>query len=485
MTTINLNPTRRALPLERGDPDRRRAGIQLRIAKLLWPIKQELGLPPVITSDEITHASTTLRELRALRKNPVELRKRQDIEWRRRDLPIEVRQLRSVGSTPSAPSAPARTKPKTVAAMTRDMAELPIKVDNNLAKYHPTTWRSLGEFAQRVHEASLYPAKADPRLRAAATTFGSETVGADGGFAVPPDLQTDMVRVAVSPAGLLSRTQRHETEANRLPMAVDESTPWGSGGVVWTWEGEGDPAAERKPQLKRANLPLHKMVAFVPVTDELLEDTPALSSYLRAKAATALDYAITEAIVRGTGAGQPMGILNAPATISVAKEGSQTADTITGPNIVKMFARCWGPARRSAVWLVNQDAEVQVMTATKIGRLDTGADDTGWGVPIYTPPASESEVGLLLGRPIIPTQACSTLGDQGDIILAGLSEYMTATKLEGMRTDISIHFYFDAAQTAFRMTFRLGGAPLWSAPISGRDGASATLSPWVVLDERA
>jgi hypothetical protein len=42
----------------------------------------------------------------------------------------------------------------------------------------------------------------------------------------------------------------------------------------------------------------------------------------------------------GTGNGEPLGILNSPCKIAVAKERSPTADTINGTNIVKMRKRC-------------------------------------------------------------------------------------------------------------------------------------------------
>jgi HK97 family phage major capsid protein len=68
-----------------------------------------------------------------------------------------------------------------------------------------------------------------------------------------------------------------------------------------------------------------------------------------------------DAIVEGTGAGQPLGILNSPALISVAKETGQAAATIVKENVDKMWSRMWARARKNAIWLINQDIEPQLL----------------------------------------------------------------------------------------------------------------------------
>jgi HK97 family phage major capsid protein len=234
------------------------------------------------------------------------------------------------------------------------------------------------------------------------------------------------------------------------------------------------------------SLRLNKVYALVPVTDELAEDAPALDSYIRRRAPEAIDFAINLAIVQGTGTTQPLGILNSPATVSVAKEGSQLADTIVANNINKMWARMYAPHRRNAVWLVNQSIETELDTLSMPGRDNTGAAVTTWGTHVYIPPGgiSGSPYGTLKGRPVIPTQATNELGDKGDIILADLSAYLTAIKSgANPKVDVSIHLWFDYDVTAYRFVLRMTGQPWWDLPITPRDGSN-TLSPFVTLDER-
>jgi HK97 family phage major capsid protein len=286
---------------------------------------------------------------------------------------------------------------------------------------------------------------------------------------------------------LLSRTDQLTSGSNNLTVPKDETTPWQTaGGVLPYWTGEAGAITQSKPSLETVTVKLHKLAVLVPLTDELMEDAPALNGWLNRKVPQKLASAINLAIVQGTGAGQPLGILNAGHTVSVAKVGSQVADTLVGINIINMYSRMYAPWRRNAVWLINQDIEPQLHTLMKLGRLDTGAVDSGWGAILYVPPGglSGTPYATLYGRPVIATQACETLGDKGDIIFAALDQYLTVQKSAGMRNDVSIHLWFDQDTTAFRFIMRLAGQPWWNTTIAARDG-STTYSAFVTLDERA
>ena len=158
--------------------------------------------------------------------------------------------------------------------------------------------------------------------------------------------------------------------------------------------------------------------------------------------------------------------------MTVAKETSQTADTVVAENVVKMLSRFGGNIASSA-WFINQDV-LPTLPFMKIG-------DT----PIFVPGGSfaNAPFGVLLGRPIIPVEFCKTLGDKGDILLADWSEYLLVTK-GGMEEAQSIHVKFVTDEMAFRFITRNNGQPMHDAPITPLNGSN-TLSPFVMLAERA
>lgn len=357
-------------------------------------------------------------------------------------------------------------------------------------KYGPKNFgfRSLGEMAHAVVRDTVAGDR-DPRLqRLAASTYSNEGSGSDGGFAVPPDFRAQIMKKVMGEDSLVGRCMQVATNSKSVTLPKDETTPWQTtGGIQAYWQGEGVSTTESKVSLEQSTCSVNKVTALVKATDELLEDAPLMDSYLRMKVPEKLGFKVNLAIVQGTGVGQPLGILASPGLVSVAKETSQVADTLVGNNVIKMYSRMWAPHRANAVWLINQDIEPQLLKLSLPGTDNVGNAVTGWGGLVYMPPGglSGAPYGTLFGRPVIPTQACETLGDQGDIIFADLSQYLVALRSgENPMTDVSIHFHFDQHITSFRFTLRIGGMPLWSSTISGRDGTPTTYSPFVTLDAR-
>lgn len=347
-------------------------------------------------------------------------------------------------------------------------------------------WHTFGDYAKAVHAAAL-GREPDPRLRnASLTTYGSEEVGADGGFAVPPEWRSQIMTMVNGEDSLLTRTDQQPVSGNSITFPVDESTPWqSSGGIQAYWSKEAAAMSQSKPAVQPITMRLDKLTALVPVTDELLEDAPAMSNYVTNKAGQKLNFKMNDAIVNGDGAGMPLGLIAAPCTVTVSKESSQAADTLVAQNILKMFSRMPAANRNRAVWLINQDIEPQLMNLNITFRDIVGSAGIAAGAAAYLPPGglSGSPYATLMGRPIVPTEACPTIGDTGDIIFVDLGAYLTAIKGGGIRSDVSMHLWFDQGATAFRFTMRAAGRPWLSAPIARKNGSN-TLSTVVKLEAR-
>jgi HK97 family phage major capsid protein len=291
---------------------------------------------------------------------------------------------------------------------------------------------------------------------------------------------------------LLTRCTQLVTDGNSMMIPKDETTPWQTtGGVQVYWEGEAQAPSASKPAFEMGALRLSKLMALVPISEELTTDASGLESWLRAKAPGKMAAKLNTAIVAGTGVGQPLGIIPGysavgNSVVQVSKETSQPADTVWMTNIEKMYARMYAPWRRNAVWLINQDIEPSL---AGMAFQATGASSALPGtsaVPAYLPAGglSTSPYATLKGRPVVPIEACSAIGDLGDIIFVDLSQYWALTKAGGIQTDTSIHLYFDQALTAFRFIFRVNGQPAWSSTITRQNGSSNDLSWATTLQAR-
>ncbi|SDR47136.1 phage major capsid protein [Paraburkholderia tuberum] len=352
-----------------------------------------------------------------------------------------------------------------------------ITVSENIESDPRRGFASFGEFAAAVRGAANKNAAADQRLTigAAAPASGSyanEGSGADGGFAIPPQFSADIWNMSLGEGSLIPMTDNTEVSGNGMAFPKDETTPWGGSGVQAYWQNEAAAANATKPMLGLDTLRLHKLMALVPVTDELLADGVALGSYLSQIAPDRIMWKANEAILFGTGAGQPFGCLNAKALVVVAKETGQGTGTIEQMNISKMRSRLKTGELKNAVWIGNPDILPPLESMT-VGQI-----------PIFLPPGTGIRDGgydgTLNGRPLILSEHAAALGSQSDLSLVSLKGYRTITKAGGIETATSMHLYFDADLTAFRFMFRIDGQPIIKAPITPPAGKSTNSRSYFV-----
>ena len=345
------------------------------------------------------------------------------------------------------------------------------------AKDNEKRFSSFGEQLMAAYRAAMPGGKVDERLSTRAASGLNETTPSDGGFLVQQDFVTELLKRTYETGILASKVKKIpiSTNANGMKInAIDEdSRANGSrwGGVQTYWEGEADEITASKPKFRQMELSLKKLTGLCYATDELLQDAAALEAVIRQAFAEEFGFKIDDAILSGSGEGEPLGILNSGAIVTVAKEASQT-DIITVENLIKMWNRLWSRSRANAVWYINQELEPYLYTL-KIGDK-----------PVYIPAGglSEKPYGTLFGRPVVPIEQCSAAGEVGDIILADIGQYLLIDK-GGVKSASSIHVRFLYDENVFRFIYRVDGKPIWTKPLTPYKG-SATVSPFVTLAKR-
>ena len=345
------------------------------------------------------------------------------------------------------------------------------------AKDNEKRFASLGEQLMAAYRAAMPGGKVDERLSTRAASGLNESTPSDGGFLVQQDFVTELLKRTYETGILASKVKKIpiSTNANGMKInAIDEdSRANGSrwGGVQTYWEGEADEITASKPKFRQMELSLKKLTGLCYATDELLQDAAALEAVIRQAFAEEFGFKIDDAILSGSGEGEPLGILNSGAIVTVAKEASQT-DVVTVENLIKMWNRLWSRSRANAVWYINQELEPYLYTL-KIGDK-----------PVYIPAGglSEKPYGTLFGRPVVPIEQCSAAGEVGDIILADIGQYLLIDK-GGVKAASSIHVRFLYDENVFRFIYRVDGKPIWTKPLTPYKG-SATVSPFVTLAKR-
>ncbi len=335
---------------------------------------------------------------------------------------------------------------------------------------------ALGEFAIAVKNAASGTG-IDSRLFAGATGMGT-AIPSDGGFAVPHEIGAGIERDMFAGGEVLSRVDARSITGDSISYVVVDETSRATtrnGGVLGYWVDQGTAATASQPKLARIEMKLRKVGALGYMTDELVADAAGLGGELQSMFSDELVFQVEDAIVEGTGAGQPLGFTVAPCVVSIAKESGQSAATITTTNLSKMWARMPARSQANAVWLVNVDTQPQ---------LDLLSIPAGTGAlePRFVTYGPDG-ILRIKGRPVIPVEYAASLGTVNDIMLADLSKYRLIRK-GGVEQASSIHVLFTTGQQTFRAFYRCDGQPVPRAALTPFKGSN-TLSPFITLATRA
>ena len=328
-------------------------------------------------------------------------------------------------------------------------------------------FHSMDEFLRTLHSG-----RADNRLINASMVegipeFGGYSVPEEyGAFLMDKSLENEIIRPRATVWAMGSETKK-------VP-AFDGADRTNNlfGGISGEWLEEGQTGTRKTAKLRLIQLKAKKLACFSQASNELIADGMSFEEMLAGALIKGLGWYMDYAFINGTGEGQPLGIINDPALITVNKEDSQEPATITYQNVVNMFSRLAPSCFTNAVWLANPSVIPQLLTMTI--TIGTG----GAQIPVFR---EESGKFTLLGKEVLFTEKCPALGAKGDLILADLSQYAI-----GMRKEIALDRSnvpgWMEDMTDYRVIVRVDGQGTWDKPITPKNGA--TLSWAVALEAR-
>jgi HK97 family phage major capsid protein len=307
----------------------------------------------------------------------------------------------------------------------------------------------------------------------------SSIAPAAGGFLVPEVLRAELLRVALETAIVRPRARVIPMDSKTVPFPTIDDTSHASsvfGGVVGYWTEESGSLTETEAAFGTVMLSARKLATYCEVPNELLQDSIiSFAAFIDDILPQAISWFEDTAFITGSGVGQPLGVMEAAALVSVPKETGQTADTIVWDNLVKMYSRMLPSSLGSAVWIANNDCFPQL--ATMALNVGTGGSAIWLNNGVAGPPAT------ILGRPLILTEKMQTIGDAEDIAFVDFGYYLLGDRMQ-MRAESSPHFKFQNDQTAYRVIERVDGQPWLQSAITPQNGSN-TLSPYITLAERA
>jgi len=237
-------------------------------------------------------------------------------------------------------------------------------------------------------------------------------------------------------------------------------------GMDMQWIDEGGTKADTTPEFSYIELEPKELGGSTIITEKLLRNAPALSSFLQTKYRMMVSGKEDYAFLRGNGVGKPQGVIGCAAEKVITRNtASQVLYADIRNMLTALYAESWG----KAVWVANQT------TLPYIINLVDAAGNTLF----IQGDATRNIPSTLFGLPIVFTGKTPVLGTKGDLILCDFSYYVIKDG-SGPYFATSEHVYFTTNKVVVKMYNLVDGAPWVKSTLQLEDG-STTVSPIVVL----
>jgi len=168
----------------------------------------------------------------------------------------------------------------------------------------------------------------------------TEGVDTAGGFLVPEDYQTELIRKIAAQATIraLARVASTSRDIAKWPKVKYTADDKYTSGVRIKWTGEVPSSSSTHrvtdPEFGLYSIPVHTAMASMPLSNDLIEDSAfdimGISSDMLAEAFVLGE---NDAFLNGSGVGRPMGILtqvdgDGPASVNMGSASTVTADGV-------------------------------------------------------------------------------------------------------------------------------------------------------------
>ena len=405
----------------------------------------------------------------------------QDLHAEEQRIAAEDKMLRDdpkVGRIDGAWPAPGRGD-ESAAPPLPGLPPLPSRTRTALGRLYPQAGGDPERRAEQWRGVLAAVLGGQPMHPAVLAATATEGLPSDGGFVVTAEVAAGVMTRAIegSVFARIGVPVVPMTSDERVANALDDAdeTDDAEAAVKADWKEEASEATAQVVKVRQVKLRARKLLVLATASNELAEDASDYVTALEAALARAIGKKFDRALLSGTGAGQPLGVLNAPATIVVTKESGQPAATFKWENATKMWSRLAPGSHEQAWWLIHPTVLPQALSMSL--TIGTGG----------TQPRGVFEAGgptgyLLLGRPALITSRVKALGSKGDVVLLDPSQLVLGVR-RAIAIERSEQALFTSDRLAIRGKFRGDGQPFWdkarTLPESG-----GTVSPYVVMEAR-
>ena len=278
-----------------------------------------------------------------------------------------------------------------------------------------------------------------------------EAQGTLGGYAVPPSVQSEIIKrlpglTAVRGGGARVHTLE-KTNSTEMP-AYSGGTAQYVGALRGAWGNETATPAEKNFSMVLETVIAHIYTFKVPMSQSLVEDAANLVQLVTEDIATTMSIDEDIAFLTGNGVGKPLGLLPGGANShSLQEVVSLASATLTAAGVKKLKRGVATQYRKGAIWVGESDT---------FGAIEVLESGTGSGYVF--PDLSEDD--MLLKCRVFESEAMPTIGAGTFPLLFGqMSGYwivekpgLTIVRFQDSNTGIN--------KVEFHVRKRVGGRPV-------------------------
>jgi HK97 family phage major capsid protein len=321
----------------------------------------------------------------------------------------------------------------------------------------------------------------------------AEGSGSLGGYTVPVQFYMELLRLMAEESFTrqLVTVLPMQSRSLLVPALLQSlAPPTGSssffGGIQGSWQPEGATINQTNPNFRQIELVARDLVFTCVASNQLLQDNAvALDTLLTTLFKEAMAWFFDYYVLQGSGANQPLGILNSPAVLKTGpNSGARTStNKVIFDDVIYLYGKLLPSSYKTATWVCHPAVLYQLFRATEDATSGTPS-----GGLTFLPRYPSNNMGSMqvswepqiLGLPLIVSEKLPNLGSPGDLMLVDFAKVLVGDRM-AIQIEASPHILFQNNQLMWRVIQRWDSQPWLDKYITLADG-SYTVSPYLALN---
>lgn len=175
----------------------------------------------------------------------------------------------------------------------------------------------------------------------------AEWTSASGGFGIP---------VFIDPSIILTAQESGNPFLSLARQVTVNTNQWkgvSSAGVSWAFQTEAAEVTDNAPTLAQPTVTVHMARGFIPYSIEVGQDYPSFADEMATLLAAGYDELLVDKFTRGSGSGEPQGIVTALSANTNVRVKLGTAGTINQADPYSVWKALPQKYRRRAAWMMS------------------------------------------------------------------------------------------------------------------------------------